>query len=58
VFYEIVEILQEAMSGGGARGSWMILHNLGRDEHLLVGCSYFSHSAQGGWAHGGSGAVG
>jgi hypothetical protein len=36
----------------------MRLRNLGRDGHLLVGCLYFSHSTQGGWTHGGSGAVG
>ena len=36
----------------------MRLHNLGRDGHLLVGCLSFSHSAQGGWTRGGSGAVG
>ena len=58
VFYEIVTILEEVMSSGGARGSWMRLRNSGRDENLLVGCPSFLHSVQGGWMHGGSGAVG
>jgi hypothetical protein len=44
VFCEIATILEEAMSGGGARGSWMRLCNSGRDGNLLVGCLYFSHS--------------
>jgi hypothetical protein len=57
VFYEITAILEEATSGGGAQGSWMRLHNSRRDGHLLVGCPYFSHSAQGGWTWGGSGVV-
>jgi hypothetical protein len=35
----------------------MILHNSGRDGHLLVGCPSFSHSVQGGWTHVGSGAM-
>jgi hypothetical protein len=52
VFCEIATILEEAMSSDGARGSWMRLHNLGRDGHFLVGCSSFSHSAQGGWMWG------
>ena len=58
VFYEIAAILEEATSGGGARGSWMRLHNSGRDGNFLVGCPSFSHSVQGGWTHGGSGVVG
>jgi hypothetical protein len=58
VFCEIAAILEEATSSGGARGSWMRLSNSGRDGHLLVGCPSFLHSAQGGWMHGGSGAVG
>jgi hypothetical protein len=36
----------------------MRLRNSGRDGHLLVGCPSFSHSTQGGWTRGGSGAVG
>jgi hypothetical protein len=58
VFFEIAAILEEATSYGGARGSWMRLHNSGRDGHLLLGCPSLSHSVQGGWMHGGSGAVG
>jgi hypothetical protein len=58
VFCEIATILEEVTSDGGARGSWMRLRNLGRDGHLLVGCLSFSHSMQGGWTCGGSGAVG
>ena len=58
VLYEIATILEEAMSGGGARGSWMRLRNSGRDGNLLVGCPSFSHSMQGGWTCGGSGIVG
>jgi hypothetical protein len=58
VFCEIATILEEATSGGGARGSWMRSRNSGRDGHLLVGCLFFSHSTQGGWTCGGSGVVG
>jgi hypothetical protein len=36
----------------------MRLRNSGKDGHLLVGCPYLSHSAQGGWTHGGSRVVG
>jgi hypothetical protein len=36
----------------------MRLLNSRRDGHLLVGCSSFSHSAQGGWTRGGSGEMG
>jgi hypothetical protein len=36
----------------------MRLRNSGRDGHLLVGCPYLLHSTQGGWMHGGSGAMG
>jgi hypothetical protein len=58
VFCEIAEILEEAMSSGGAQGSWMRLRNSRRDGNLLVGCPSFLHSVQGGWMRGGSGAVG
>jgi hypothetical protein len=58
LFCEIVEILEEAMSDGGSRGSCMRLRNLGIDGNLLVGCLSFLHSVQGGWTHGGSGVVG
>jgi hypothetical protein len=34
------------------------LRSSGRDGHLLVGCSSFSHSAHKGWTRGGSGEVG
>jgi hypothetical protein len=58
VFCEIAEILEEETSGGGSRGSWMRLRSSRRDGNLLVGCPYFSNSTQGGWMHGGSGAMG
>jgi hypothetical protein len=44
----VLGVLDEAMSGVVSRGSWIKLRNSGREGHLLVGCHYFSHSAQGG----------
>jgi hypothetical protein len=36
----------------------MRLHISGRDGNFLMGCSYFSHSTQGGWTREGIRAVG
>jgi hypothetical protein len=43
-----VDVLGGVASNGVSLGSWIRLHNSGRVGHLLVGCPYLSHSAQGG----------
>ena len=55
---EVVVVLARVASGEGVGLSGMRFCNSGIDGHLLVGCLSFSHSAQGGWTRGGSGAVG
>jgi hypothetical protein len=42
----VLDVLGEVASDVISRGSWIRLHNSGREGHLLVGCPYLSHSAQ------------
>jgi hypothetical protein len=55
---EVAAVLAIVASGDGVGLSGIRFRNSGRDGHLWVGCPSFSHSAQGGWMHGGSGVVG
>jgi hypothetical protein len=55
---EVVVVLAIVVSGDDVGLSGIRFRNSGRDGHLWVGCPSFSHSMQGGWMHGGSGAVG
>ena len=55
---EVAAVLAIVASGDGVGLSGMRLRNSGTDGHLWVGCSSFSHSAQGGGMCRGSGAVG
>jgi hypothetical protein len=43
-----VDVLGGVASNGVVLGSWIILHNLGRVGHILVGFPSIFHSAQGG----------
>jgi hypothetical protein len=43
----VLGALGEATNDVVTRGSWIKLHNLGREGHRLVGCPYLSHSVQG-----------
>jgi len=44
----VLDVLGEVTSDVFYRGSWIKLHNSGREGHLLVGCPSLSHNVQGG----------
>jgi hypothetical protein len=44
----VLGMLSEATRDVVARGSWIILCNLGREGNLLVGCPSLSKNVQGG----------
>jgi hypothetical protein len=44
----VVDVLGRVVRNVVSLGRQIILHNLGRVGHLLVGCPSLSHSAQGG----------
>ena len=44
----VLGMLGEAMSDVVSRGSWIKLHNSGREGHLFVGCASLLQSVQGG----------